>query len=150
MALSQQTNTQSIPRTNRTNYNNNQRTNEVNEANEKINIRTNLVTQDWDKSTHEPHGYFKEYIPAGQKSKNTKTLCINKIWDNDTTTIILTKVNREAGRKLSYFVGALVFNQLPLQTRKEESFVIFKNKLRNMKEESFVIFKNKLRNIYFD
>jgi len=44
----------------------------------------------------------------------------------------IPKVNREAGRKLSHFFGALVFNQLPLQARKEESFVIFKNKLRNI------------------
>ena len=44
----------------------------------------------------------------------------------------IPKVNREAGRKLSHFVGALVFNQLPLQARKEQSFVKFKNILNNI------------------
>ena len=44
----------------------------------------------------------------------------------------IPRVRREAGRKLSHFVGASVFNQLPLQTRKEESFMKFKNMLNNI------------------
>ena len=41
------------------------------------------------------------------------------------------KIRSEAGRKLSYYQGALIFNFLPENIRKENSFILFKNLVNN-------------------
>ena len=43
----------------------------------------------------------------------------------------LPKIWSEAGRKLSYYQGALIFNSLPENIRKENSFILFKNLVNN-------------------
>ena len=43
----------------------------------------------------------------------------------------LPKIRSESGRKLSHYQGALIFNSLPENIRKENSFILFKNLVNN-------------------
>ena len=40
-------------------------------------------------------------------------------------------IRSKAGRKLSYYQGAIVFNSLNDELRKESSYILFKRKIKN-------------------
>ena len=63
---------------------------------------------------------FNEYFKVANHSKNTR---------NNKSLLVLPQVKLEFERKAFYFFGAKIYNELPLDIRKEKSYNIFKQRL---------------------
>ena len=63
---------------------------------------------------------FNEYFKVANHSKNTR---------NNKSLLVLPQVKLEFERKAFYFFGDKIYNELPLDIRKEKSYNIFKQRL---------------------
>ena len=63
---------------------------------------------------------FKEYYTIRKTTANTRC---------NGTKLDIPKIKLEAARKSTYYQGAIVFNELPENTRKETNYRTFKKQL---------------------
>ena len=70
--------------------------------------------------SNDVYSKFKEYYKMKRTNVNTR---------NNGTKIEIPKIKLEIARKSTYYQGTIVFNELPITTRKENNFQTFKRNL---------------------